>query len=89
MKAAPLPPPLVVTTTFPVVAPDGTCTTMLVLLQLSGTAGVTLNVTVLVPCVAPKSVPVIVTTVPTRPALGLRLTMFGAGAVVVAVATLE
>jgi hypothetical protein len=86
VKAAPMLPPLVRTIRFPVVAPDGTWTTMLVLLQLSGMAGVTLNVTVLVPCVAPKFVPVIVTTVPTRPALGLRLTMLGtAGVVAVAV----
>src|SRR5207253_56125 len=53
--------PLAFTTTFPVVAPLGTCTTMLVALQLVGGASVSLNVTVLVPCAAPKFVPVIVT----------------------------
>ena len=41
--------PPTVTTTFPVVAPEGTGTTMLVLLQLVGVAAVPLNVTVLVP----------------------------------------
>lgn len=46
--------PPTVTTTFPEVAPIGTGTTMLVALQLVGVAGVPLNVTVLVPCVAPK-----------------------------------
>ncbi len=41
--------PETVTTTFPVVAPLGTATTMLVELQLVGIATVPLNVTVLVP----------------------------------------
>ena len=41
--------PPTVTTTLPVVAPLGTGTTMLVLLQLVGTAGVPLKVIVLVP----------------------------------------
>lgn len=54
--------PDTVTTTFPVVAPLGTRTAMLVLLQLVGVAAVPLKVTVLVPWVAPKLVPVIVTT---------------------------
>jgi hypothetical protein len=53
--------PATVTTTLPVVAPAGTGTTMLVALQLVGVAAVPLNVTVPVPCVAPKFVPVIVT----------------------------
>src|SRR6266705_711406 len=48
-----------------VVAPAGTCTTMLVAPQLVGVAAVPLNLTVLDPCVAPKFVPVIVTDVPT------------------------
>ena len=64
--------PPTVTTTLPVVAPAGTGTTMLVALQLVGVATVPLNVTVLVPCVAPKFVPVIVTEVPTSPEVGLR-----------------
>ena len=41
--------PDTVTTTFPVVAPDGTVVAMLVLLQLVAVAVVPLNLTVLVP----------------------------------------
>jgi hypothetical protein len=41
--------PPTVTTTGPVVAPDGTGATMLVLLQLVGVAAVPLKVTVLAP----------------------------------------
>jgi len=67
-----------VTTTFPVVAPAGTGTTMLVALQLVGDAGTPLNVTVLDPCAAPKLVPVIVTDVPTTPVEGDRLVTPGA-----------
>jgi hypothetical protein len=66
-----------VTTTFPVVAALGTGTTMLVALQLVGLAAVPLNVTVLVPCVAPKVVPAIVTDAPTAPLLGDTLVMLG------------
>lgn len=62
--------PPTVTTTLPVVAPDGTETTMAVELQLVGVAAVPLNVTVLVPCVEPKFVPAMVTEVPTGPAVG-------------------
>jgi len=61
---------LTVTTTFPVVAPLGTATTIEVALQLVGVAAVPLNFTVLVPWVAPKFVPVIVTDVPTAPDVG-------------------
>jgi len=43
---------------------------MLVLLQLVGVAVMPLNVTVLLPCVEPKFVPVIVTAVPTGPPPG-------------------
>ena len=43
---------------------------MLVADQLVGVAVVPLNVTVLVPCVAPKVVPVIVTAVPIGPLVG-------------------
>jgi hypothetical protein len=50
---------------------------MLVALQLVGVAAVPLNVTVLVPCVAPKFVPAIVTGAATAPALGLRLVIVG------------
>src|SRR5579864_4924046 len=70
--------PPTVTTTFPVVAPLGTGATMLVALQLVAVAVVPLNVTVLVPWVAPKFVPVIVTEVPTAPELGETLLMLGA-----------
>jgi hypothetical protein len=70
--------PPTVTTTLPVVAPDGTGTTMLAADQLVGVAIVPLNVTVLVPCVEPKFVPVIVTDVATGPLVGDRLVMLGA-----------
>jgi hypothetical protein len=49
--------PPTVTTTFPVVAPAGTGAAMVVALQLVGDAAVPLNVTVLVPCDAPKFAP--------------------------------
>jgi len=75
--------PPTVTTTLPEVAPLGTGTTMLVPLQLVGVPAVPLNFTVLVPCVAPKFVPVIVTGVPTCPLVTLRLVIFGAGVVTV------
>ncbi len=51
---------------------------MLVADQLVGVAVVPLNVTVLVPCVAPKFAPVIVTEVPTGPLAGVRLVIVGA-----------
>jgi len=69
--------PPTVTTTFPVVAPAGTGATIVVALQLVGVAVVTLNLTVLVPCVAPKFAPVITTDDPTAPELGLKLVMLG------------
>ena len=79
MKLAPLlATPPTVTRTFPVVAPVGTFATMLVALQLLiVVAVVPLNVTVLVPCVGPKLVPVIVTDAPTAPDVGLRLVIVG------------
>ena len=70
--------PPTVTTTLPVVAPVGTGTTMLVLLQLVGVSVVPLSVTVLDPWVAPKFTPVMVTDVPTEPDVGFRLVMYGA-----------
>jgi hypothetical protein len=83
VKVAPLlTTPLTVTTTLPVVAPVGTFATILVALQLVIVAAVPLNVTVLVPCVAPKFVPVIVTDVPTVPDVGLRLVIAGVGSTV-------
>jgi hypothetical protein len=66
-----------VTTTFPVVAPLGTGTTILVALQLVTVAVVPLNFTVLLPCVDPKVVPVIVTEAPTAPEVGDRLVILG------------
>jgi hypothetical protein len=65
-------------TMLPVVAPDGTGTTMLVADQLVGVAVVPLNATVLVPFVAPKFEPAMVTTVPTAPLVGDRLLITGA-----------
>jgi len=71
LPSLPLGSPFTVTTTVPVVVPLGTVATMLVVLQLlTLVAALPLNVTVLVPCVAPKFVPVIVTAVPTGPPLG-------------------
>ena len=59
--------PATVTTTFPVVAPAGTAVRDARSLQLVGAASVPLNFTVLVPWVAPKLVPVIVTVAARRP----------------------
>jgi hypothetical protein len=70
--------PPTVTTTFPVVTPAGTEVTTLVALQLVGVAAVPLKLTVLVPCVTPKFVPVIVIEAPTAPEVGDRLVMLGA-----------
>ena len=84
VKLAPLlATPPTVTTTFPVVAPVGTGATMLVALQPVGAAVVPLNVTVLLPCVAPKFAPAMVTAVPTTPEVGFKLLMLGAAAVTV------
>ncbi len=52
---------------------------MLVALQLEGDADVPLNLTVLVPCVEPKFVPVIVTEAPTDPEDEERLVILGVG----------
>jgi len=67
-----------VTTTGPLVAPEGTGTTMLLLLQLVGEAVVPLNVTVLVPWEPPKVNPEIVIEVPGAPPVGDKPLMFGA-----------
>jgi hypothetical protein len=71
--------PPTVTTTGPVVAPVGTGTAMEPAFQLVGVATVPLNRTVLVPCVAPKFAPAIVTAVATAPEAGDRPVMLGAG----------
>ena len=70
--------PLTVTTTLPVVAPAGTGTTMLVADHEVGVALIPLKATVLVPCVAPKFEPAIVTEVPTEPLVGDRVVILGA-----------
>src|SRR5207245_11451005 len=69
--------PPTVTTTLPVAAPVGTGAVMLDAVQLVGVAAVPLNLTVLVPWVEPKFVPVIVTEVPTEPEAGCKLVMIG------------
>src|SRR6266571_4466586 len=69
--------PPTVTTTPPEVAPTGTGTVMLVVPQFVGAAFVPLNLTVLVPWVAPKFAPRIVTEVPTGPDVGFREAMLG------------
>src|SRR5215470_4146189 len=70
--------PPTVTTTVPLVALAGTGTLRLVADQVVGAAATPLKVTVLVPCVAPKFVPAIVTMVPTGPLAGARLVRVGA-----------
>jgi len=61
---------------------------MLVALQPVAAAVAPLKVTVLVPCVAPKFIPLIVTGVPTGPLVGLKFEMLGPKGVVT-LATLE
>jgi hypothetical protein len=74
--------PLAWTTTFPVVAPDGTVTAMLVALHVPTVANVPLNLTVLVPWVEPKLLPAIVTEAPTAPEFGVKLVILGAATTV-------
>jgi hypothetical protein len=54
----------------PVVAPEGTGTVMLESLQVVGVPATPLKVTVLLPYVAPKPEPLMVTEVPTGPPVG-------------------
>ena len=61
----------------------GTGTLMLVALHAVGVPAVPLNVTVLVPWLAPKFAPAMVTEVPTTPDAGLRLVMLEGGGVTV------
>src|SRR5271157_4965114 len=68
---------LTVTNTLPDTVPNGTGKTMLVSLQLVGVTEMPPTVTVLMPWVAPKLVPVIVTNVPAGPALGESPVMLG------------
>ena len=75
VKLAPLlATPATLTTTFPVVAPDGTDVATLVDVHVVVVAAVPLNVTV---PEDPKFIPVIVTAVPTAPEVGDRLVMLG------------
>ena len=77
-----LAPPPTVTITLPVVAPAGTVTVIVVVFQVVGVAVVPLNVTELVPWVAPKFAPVMLTVTPTAPEVGFRLVMLGVGSTV-------
>jgi hypothetical protein len=69
--------PSTVTTRFPVVAPEGTGTLMVVSSQLVGRPVVPLNVTVLFPWLEPKLDPLMVTGVPVVPDGGDTLLMAG------------
>jgi hypothetical protein len=69
--------PETVTTILPVVPPVGTGTVMLPGPQLMGAPAIPLNVTVLVPCAAPKFTPVIETEAPTAPDVGDKLLRTG------------
>ena len=61
-----------VTTTLPEVAPAGTVVTIVVPLHELAVAVTPLNLTVLVPCVLPKLIPLIVTESPTAPEDGVK-----------------
>lgn len=56
---------------------------MLVALHAVGVPAVPLNVTALVPWLAPKFAPATITEAPTSPEVGVRLVMLGAGTVTV------
>jgi len=71
--------PETVTTMLPVEAPFGTGTTMVEELQLIADAAVPLKVMALLPWVAPRFVPVILTDEPTEPELGDKPVMLGVG----------
>ena len=66
-----------VTIAGPLVAPAGTVALRLVALQLEMAAAVPLNVTVLLPWVAPKPLPWMVTACPTIPAAGVSNVIVG------------
>src|SRR5215472_4589427 len=83
VKAMPLlATPETVTTMLPVSAPFGTGTLMVVALQPVGVAVIPLNVTVLLPWLAPKFAPVMVTGAPIVPLVGLTEVMLGVGTTV-------
>jgi hypothetical protein len=67
--------PLTVTTTLPVVAPEGTIATIVVFFQLVAVAVTPLNLTVLPPCDEPNPDPLIVIEAPIAPDVGERLEM--------------
>jgi len=69
--------PLAFTTTFPVVAPDGTVTPILPAAHDVTVAVVPLNLTVPLPCEEPKFEPVMVTAAPTASDVGDKLVMLG------------
>jgi hypothetical protein len=66
-----------VTEMVPVVAPAGTVVVMLVAVEAVTTAGTPLKLTVLLPGVALKFVPVMVTVVPGNPLVGVKLEIAG------------
>jgi hypothetical protein len=80
--------PPTVTVTLPLLVAGGATVTMLVEFQLVDPAGVPLKLTALVPCVAPKFVPMMVTVVPAGPEVGEKLVMFGAVLACVIVVTI-
>ncbi len=70
--------PLTVTENDPEDAPDGTIAVIETAAQLTTVAVVPSSAIVLLPCVAPKLEPEIVTSVPTGPEVGDRLVIDGA-----------
>ena len=70
--------PPTVTVKGPEIALEGTATMMLVLPQLRTEQLVPFSVTVLLPCVAPKLTPAIVTQTPASPDVGVMLVILGA-----------
>lgn len=74
--------PLAFTITFPVVAPDGTVTVMLVAVQELTEAVVPLKVTEPLPCEDPKFDPATTTDAPTAPDEGVRFEILGAATTV-------
>ena len=71
--------PLTVTTTGPVAVPAGTLVVMDVALHAVTAAATPLNITMLVPCACPKSVPAMVTACATMPVAGVRDAIAGGG----------
>ncbi len=74
------PPTVTTTLAAPLATPEGTTATIDVLPQLVVEAVTPANVTVLLPLVPPKFLPVIVTEVPVGPEVGEMLVMLGAAA---------